>query len=195
MADVSQWIPSASVIYGSDNMADLVALRAELDAGHPDTGAYNIDDAIAADELNLLNRPGPAAVEGMLNYLFENRSRTNSGTDTARTSMLGRLVAMSQTSPPDDPFGSGTNATQAHVHAAKMFVNLLHVTELTGINFENTEFQMMIDLLGSGAGNGKVWKQADSNVLKGLSAGLRSRVTELKLGRVRTNEVTKARAL
>ena len=30
-------------------------LKAELDAGHPVTGAYNIDDALAADELNLEN--------------------------------------------------------------------------------------------------------------------------------------------
>ncbi len=35
---------------------DLVALRAELDSGHPDTGAYNVDDALAAIELNVINR-------------------------------------------------------------------------------------------------------------------------------------------
>jgi hypothetical protein len=31
-------------------------LKAELDAGHPVTGAYNADDALAADELNAENR-------------------------------------------------------------------------------------------------------------------------------------------
>ena len=31
------------------------ALRAELDSGHPVTGAYNADDQLAADELNALN--------------------------------------------------------------------------------------------------------------------------------------------
>lgn len=31
-------------------------LKAELLAGHPDTGAYNADDAIAADEINVVNR-------------------------------------------------------------------------------------------------------------------------------------------
>ena len=30
-------------------------LKAELDAGHPITGAYNVDDALAAGELNLAN--------------------------------------------------------------------------------------------------------------------------------------------
>ena len=36
-------------------MVDYVALKTELDTGHPETGAYNIDDQLAADELNALN--------------------------------------------------------------------------------------------------------------------------------------------
>lgn len=35
---------------------DYVAIKAELDAGHPDTGAYNVDDQLAADQLNVVNR-------------------------------------------------------------------------------------------------------------------------------------------
>jgi len=35
---------------------DYVALKAELDASHPVTGAYNADNALAAAELNALNR-------------------------------------------------------------------------------------------------------------------------------------------
>lgn len=38
---------------------DYVALKAELDAGHPDTGAYNVDNATAAAELNAVNRTRP----------------------------------------------------------------------------------------------------------------------------------------
>ena len=34
---------------------DYTALKAELDAGHPVTGAYDADDQAAADELNLAN--------------------------------------------------------------------------------------------------------------------------------------------
>ncbi len=34
---------------------DLVALKVELDAGHPVTGAYDVDDALAAEELNATN--------------------------------------------------------------------------------------------------------------------------------------------
>ncbi len=35
---------------------DLVALKAELSAGHPDTGPYSGNDATAAAELNEVNR-------------------------------------------------------------------------------------------------------------------------------------------
>lgn len=35
---------------------DYQALKAELLAGHPDTGAYDADDQVAADQLNAVNR-------------------------------------------------------------------------------------------------------------------------------------------
>ncbi len=35
---------------------DIAALSAELAAGHPDTGTYDADDAIAAGQLNAVNR-------------------------------------------------------------------------------------------------------------------------------------------
>ena len=37
-------------------MADIDALKTELTAGHPDTGAYDADDAAAAVEINVVNR-------------------------------------------------------------------------------------------------------------------------------------------
>ncbi len=41
-------------------MAHQIAeLKAELIAGHPDTGAYSLDDATAADEINVVNRTKP----------------------------------------------------------------------------------------------------------------------------------------
>jgi len=34
---------------------DYVALRAELDAGHPVSGVYNVDDQLAADQMNVVD--------------------------------------------------------------------------------------------------------------------------------------------
>ena len=41
---------------------DLQALKTELDAGHPVTGAYNVDDALAAGELNAVNQTKVRAI-------------------------------------------------------------------------------------------------------------------------------------
>ena len=35
---------------------DIAKLKSELSDGHPDTGAYNADDALAANQLNVVNR-------------------------------------------------------------------------------------------------------------------------------------------
>ena len=40
----------------NEEQMDTKALKAELAAGHPGTGAYNADDALAAAELNVVNR-------------------------------------------------------------------------------------------------------------------------------------------
>ena len=40
---------------------DYVALKAELVAGHPVTGAYSADNAAAAGQLNVVNRTRPKA--------------------------------------------------------------------------------------------------------------------------------------
>jgi len=38
---------------------DYISLAAELTTGHPDTGAYSVDNATAAAELNAINRTVP----------------------------------------------------------------------------------------------------------------------------------------
>lgn len=40
-------------------MTDLAVLKAELLAGHPETGAYSLDNATAAVEINVVNRTLP----------------------------------------------------------------------------------------------------------------------------------------
>lgn len=41
---------------------DLVALKSELDAGHPGTGAYSANDSTAKDQLLAVNRTAPRPV-------------------------------------------------------------------------------------------------------------------------------------
>ena len=44
-------------------MGRIEDIKTELDTGHPDTGAYNVDDQLAADEMNAINRPADGGVD------------------------------------------------------------------------------------------------------------------------------------
>lgn len=84
-----------------------INLRAELDAGHPDTGAYNANDALAADEINDRNRPAAGDVQDMIAYIIANTSRTNEGADVVATSLAGRLARVATADVGTDPFRRG----------------------------------------------------------------------------------------
>ena len=176
-------------------MASISKIKSLLDVPHPVSGAWNVDDQLAADQGNALDIDAPGGVDGMLQYVIENRSRTNSGTDLTATSILGRLIAMSKAEPPADPFGGGTNSTMEMVHAALMFVFLLNSPQISTANFTNTEVDAMIDILSSGAGNGKVWKAADATALKALSLNTQSLFQSEGQGVVRVGDITLARSI
>ena len=63
-------------------MANIGKLKTELALTHPVTGAYDADDALAANELNAINIDAEGGVVGIAQYLVKNRSRTNTGGDT-----------------------------------------------------------------------------------------------------------------
>jgi len=173
---------------------NLAALQAELLAGHPDTGPYNANDALAAAELNVVNRPAEGGVLGMLEYLVTNRSRTNTGTDITPTSILGRLQSVAEGAVGADLFGAtGPTLKLEQIHAAKMFMVLLSSPQVNTFDFLNNEVDAMFTALGGGAGGAKVWKPADITALKGLSTDQQSRAQELGLGRIKTGHVIEAR--
>ena len=79
---------------------DIAALAAELAAGHPDTGAYNADDALAAGEINVLNRPGDVTIADLIKFLLMDNVHSTDGDDTQDRAILTRMrdvVAMATT--------------------------------------------------------------------------------------------------
>ena len=171
-------------------------LRDELLSGHPVTGAYNANNKLAADELNALNRDAPGGVLGMLEYVLKNRSRTNAGTDLTPTAIVGRLQSVAEGTVGVDPFGAGQNLTMEHIHAAKMFMLLLRSDpQTTTFDFVNAEVSTMMDILGGGSGNARVWKSGDIDALKGLSQNKQSRASELGWRKIQEGDVEYARTL
>lgn len=105
-------------------------LKAELTAGHPDTGAYNADDALAAGELNVVNRTRPRAimsgaeVKAAFDFSAGTRAEWAALTDAQKSQMLS-LTARDDL----NPFGvdvmlfndiaSSATATKAQLASAR----------------------------------------------------------------------------
>ena len=172
---------------------DYQALKAELTAGHPDTGAYNVDNQLAANELNMINRPAYGGVNQMLTYLVTHKNRTNTGNDTTGTALLGRLRHVAESNVGTDPFDQqgGYTLTLAQKHAASCFFHVSMSPNLDTLDFIDTEIDLFYTAI-EGAG---IWKAADTTVLKGYSQNQQSRANELGLGKVRVGDVEYARSL
>jgi hypothetical protein len=85
---------------------DIQALRTELDAGHPDTGAYNADSLLAAGELNAVIRTrNRSSLSG--DAMF---AATNASEWTALTDHQQNLWVAFTGKESIDPFGSANVA-------------------------------------------------------------------------------------
>ena len=104
---------------------DYVALKADLDAGTPLTGDYNVDDQLAADELNIFNISGESEAVEVYRYITLTRNRSNVGADVILTQIYGRLHACANGKAGDDPYGSGTLLTIDMTHSASTFLDAL----------------------------------------------------------------------
>ena len=176
-------------------MGKLQTIKTEIDTDPLVRGYGAMSDLAVADDMNLVYRDAEGGISGMLRYCFENKSRTNNGTDTTATSLLGRLTVVSESSAGTDPMGTTTNLTQQNVHNAKALLAILLSPHLDTVDFVNTEIVGLLENMSGGAGNAKVWKTADVDAIKALSQNQQSRGMELGVGRVREGGVASARAL
>ncbi len=166
---------------------DLTALKTELDAGHPETGAYSATDSIAADEINAINRDAPAPLESIRNYFLLERK--------GDMTLMGRLSIVAQTTRGDvDPLDDVVTMTNAHITAAKTMLFILDPPGGFSLDLNDSRFQDILDDLAAGSG-AKVIAPADKTALLAFSTNIQSRATELGLGNVGTHHVTSARAL
>ena len=180
-------------------MANLQALKAELLAGHPDTGAYNVDDAIAADEINALNRDAPADSIALLRYLTLERFRQGT--------LYGRLQLVACNRPvkdgnswsiPELPLGANdadVAITQENIAAAATLLRFVDTDTADSVNLLDSRLDAILDSVGPTPGGCDAIGAADKTALQGLSQNQQSRAMELGLGVVRPGTVQMARAL
>lgn len=127
-------------------------------AGHPVTGAFNIDPGLAATEWNALNRPADGGIDAMVRYLATNRNRSNEGADTTASALLGRLQTLSESLPFSDPFfrsphfvagGSGANE-QIELSSTANTITFGLAHTITALNDKD-----LIEIMGSSQDDGR----------------------------------------
>lgn len=171
---------------------NLVALKSELTQDPLGRNYAALGDEAAAVRINVIDRPFDGISAPMLTYLAVNKNRTNTGTDTVNTSMLGRLILAAGATIGTDPFGSGVLVTLDMKCSALALLEILRSDKLQALPFQtNTLQQLLTDMISVG-----VMKVADKTAIIALSDNRQSRASELNLGGVpTTSDVAAARRL
>ena len=152
-------------------MGKLQDLRAELDGGHPVTGAYSGDAQAAADQIN-----------------EKNRSRI------VEISSAELLAWAGQTSDGDRPriikIQEGKSSANEAVKALCITAEQLIMRDGTTLDLNLSDRSAMLDALVSGG----VLSAADKTSLESLATQSISRAEELNLGGVKAGTIQQARA-
>ena len=151
---------------------DYEALKTELDAGHPVTGAYDADDALAAAELNAENVTINEAVQlDGLNLAIREAGKWTSFSEKAALQTV-----------------EGTYDNQSMFEFMGLFPSL------TGANSLDLQGTYMSALLDACVAEGSMGQ----GVADGISAfgdKVVSRAVELEFGTVSTRDVTYSRSI
>ena len=171
---------------------DYDALKAELDAGHPDEGTYSAVDATAVAQLNATGaytswaRPANATADELFSYLVANRSKLSA--EPHATPLIGRLKEVAETAIAANT-SWGETVQKEHKHAASLFYLMAVRDPSASINFVSAELDDSYTLMGPPSGsigtggderNGiGVWKAPDETAIRNLSEGKQSRAQEI----------------
>ena len=171
---------------------DYSGLQAELLAGHPNTGAYNADDALAADELNALNRPVAASAREIREFCLYTLHNEGSGQDTNNANIYGRIIMIAEAAIGDDPFGVTDALEVQQIAAAKTFLYMLNSDDFQVLLADSGFDAILTKLQGANA-----FSPADKTALQALADNQTSRGQEVGFGRfpINANHVAFARAL
>ena len=147
-------------------------LAAELASGHPDTGAYDADASVAADQLNAVNRSKTQAITSA-----ELLAWSAGASDGDRP----RIVKIRE--------AAASHASEA-VQALAITADIMISRDSTALDLGLPDRAVML----AGLVAGGVLSAADSTSLTALGSVAISRAEELGLGRVMPGTVQQARA-
>lgn len=137
---------------------DYAQLKIDDAAGHPDTGAFNVDAATAAGEWNALNRTNEALdIAVVLKFLIlDNTYKLNDGTDTQDRSIWQRMkevVALADTpsAAVANPWGAAALGSITEIQQLKTheLFDLFTLSAQGGLPIDLTDSNFQIYLAGA----------------------------------------------
>ena len=174
---------------------DYQALKDELAAAHPVTGAYNADDDLAAEEVSAFNVAVEVTAQDFLRYCVENNYRTNNGQDTAQTNIYGRIKMVSEAVDGADVFGQGggtpPEVSVGQIAAAKTLIAFME-SDLAVLGADAQVDGAITKMQGADA-----ISSAQATAIKALGDNKTNRAEEIGFGRSNVNgrHVAEARSL
>jgi len=178
---------------------DYSALKAELLAGHPDTGAYNVDDELAAGEINAKNRRNTSLdISEVMKFLVLENTHITDGTDTQARSIWQRMkeVVSLATVPSvalSNPWGSTDvgNITEIQQIKTHQLLDLFTLSAQGNLSVNLTDSKFKNYLAGAQAAG--CMSTVQETAL--LDLDKISRAVELGFGLVKTGDIEFARNL
>lgn len=179
---------------------DYAQLKIDDAAGHPDTGAFNVDAATAVDEWNALNRTNNALdIVVILKFLIlDNTYKVNDGTDTQDRSIWQRMkevvaLAVTPIAAVVNPWGSTAlgNITEIQQLKTHHLFDLFSLSAQGGLSVDLTDSNFQIYL--AGAQSAGCMSEAQETAL--LALNKLSYAQELGYPVIDPVDITTARAL
>jgi len=176
-------------------MVNLQELADELTNDPLTRGYSGMNDQAAADDLNLLLYSGPSNVEAVFTYLALETRRTNNGSDTVASSLLGRIRSVASETIGQNMHGGTRACDWIHRTTCQGFLEIIN-SPLFG-QFDFTDSRMGDDTIGmlQGLVDAQCIGSGDRTAIMALSQNLRARGEVLGFGRVTHSDIINARAL
>lgn len=139
-------------------MIDYAQLKIDDAAGHPDTGAFDVDPAAAEDEWNLANRTNKSlAIQLILKFLLlDNTYKTDDGTDTQDRAIWQRMkevvaLAVTPIAAVSNPWGSSSlgNITEIQQIKTHQLLELFTLSAQGDLPIDLTDSNFQVYLAGA----------------------------------------------
>ena len=166
-------------------MADIAALKIELDTDPLARGYAGMGDQAAADDINTVYRNAPAALDSIRAFLLLE-------VNSAQT-LFGRIQIVAESAVGDDPIGETVPLTLEHITAAKSMMTILMPASDFSLDTNDSRFGKILSDLAGGTGC-KAINPADKTALEAFSLNQQSRGAEIGVGFVYQGHIEQARA-